>query len=503
MGRLRQPRSKRICGTRPRDLTRTTEYHLSANQNESEVDAELEPTISWLEHFRDRDHTKGSLYGSLLVLSLPLVATSIFGGVIFQMGDLKLISTLGTDAMTAIIITNQTLRQVFIMFVMGASFGAQGMVARAIGNGDQEGADHVAGQVILLGVGLSIFMACFGIFVPREMLAAMNVSPEVLEVGVPYVRLVMILNFGMIFVFLTNSILTGAGDTTTPFVVAVVQSLVGLFAEYCFIYGAFGFPAMGIEGAALGLIVGHVVSTAFIVNTILRGKTRIHLRRRHLSPDYVVIKAIVKQAWPPAIQMISGFLVTLYFVRLMGSFGATAQAAYSIGLRLGMVGPMVAFPLAGATATLIGQNLGAGDVKRAWMSLWSGLSVHATLMISMAIALFFYRVPFLEAFSNDPDVIELGDEMLYYQSLTFVCLAFYFVFFRALQGAGDVMFAMFASLANSIFNIALGTYLAINLDYGASGIFISGLVSSALVTVIMGAWISTGRWAKRHARAGV
>jgi len=457
------------------------------------------PEPGWLEKFRDRDHTQGSLYGSLLVLSVPLLATSLFGGVIFQMGDLKLISGLGTDAMTAVIITNQTLRQVFIMFVMGASFGAQGMVARAIGNGDQEGADHVAGQVILLGAMLSLFMASLGAFFPREMLAAMQVSDEVLEIGVPYVRYVMILNFGMIFVFLTNSILTGAGDTTTPFMVAVVQSIVGLFAEYCLIYGKFGLPEMGIRGAALGVIIGHLVSAAIIGSTIMRGRTRIHLRGRHLRPDLEVLKRILLQSWPPAIQMVSGFAVTIYFVRMMGGFGDTAQAAYSIGLRLGMVGPMLAFPLAGATATLVGQNLGAGNRRRAWRSLWAGLSVHATLMISFAAALFVYRVPFLELFSNDAAVIKIGDEMLFYQSLTFVALAFYFVFFRALQGAGDVMFAMIVSVANSVINMALGTYLAVTLDWGPTGIFVSGLTTIALSTTLLAGWIASGRWTRMQA----
>ncbi len=458
-----------------------------------------EVRTGWLERLRERDYTQGSLYKSLFVLSIPLVATSLFGGVIFQMGDLKMVSSLGTDAMTAVIVTNQTLRQVFIMLVMGASFGAQGMVARAIGNRNQEAADHVAGQVILLGGLVSFFMACLGAFFPEELLAAMKVSPQVLEVGVPYVQIVLVLNFGMIFVFLTNSLLTGAGDTTTPFMVAVVQSIVALLAEYSLIYGKFGLPAIGIRGAALGLVAGQMVSTVIIWATILRGRTRIHLRFRHLKPDVTVLRTIIAQSWPPAIQMVSGFLVTLYFVRLMGSFGDTPQAAYSIGLRLGMVAPMIAFPLAGAIATLVGQNLGAGNLQRTWQALWSGVSVHASLMIAMAIALFFYRVPFLEAFTQDPTVVKLGDEMLFYQSLTFVAMAFYFPFFRALQGAGDVMFAMGTSIASALFNLALGTYLAEGLGYGPTGIFISGLVSSVTVTTVLAIYIASGRWMRRGA----
>jgi putative MATE family efflux protein len=448
---------------------------------------------------RSRDHTRGSLYTSLMVLALPMVATSFFGGVIFQMGDLKLISGLGTSAMTAIIVTNQTLRQVFVMVVMGASFGTQGMIAREIGNGNQQAAEHIAGQVLLLGLALSSFMAFLGIFFAGDMLAAMRVSREVIDAGIPYVQIVFVLNFGMIFVFLSNGILTGAGDTTTPLIVSIVQALVALFAEYCLIYGNFGAPDLGIRGVALGLVCGHTASVLLITRALFGGRTRVHLRRRHLRPDMVTIRSILKHSWPPAVQMMSSFVVTIYFVRMMGGFGDTAQAAYSIGLRLGMVVPMVAFPLAGAAATLVGQNLGSGNIKRAWRSLWVGLSVHASLMVAMSIALFVYRVPLLEAFSQDPDVILLGDEMLFYQSISFVMFAFYFVFFRALQGAGDVLFSMLLSIANAIFNVFLGTYLALHMGYGPTGIFISGLVGSVLVTAATGAWVATGRWTRRNA----
>jgi putative MATE family efflux protein len=454
---------------------------------------------SWLERMRSRDLTRGSLYTSLMVLALPMVATSFVGGVFFQMGDLKLISGLGTSAMTAIIVTNQTLRQLFIMAVMGASFGTQGMIAREIGKGNQEAAEHIAGQVLLLGLALSSFMAFLGVFFAGEMLGAMRVSPEVVEIGIPYVQTVFVLNFGMIFVFLSNGILTGAGDTTTPFVVAIVQALIALFAEYCLIYGNFGAPELGIRGAALGLVCGHAASVFLIGRALSGGRSRIHLRRRHLQPNTETMRSIVKHSWPPAVQMLSSFVVTIYFVRMMGGFGDSAQAAYSIGLRLGMVAPMIAFPLAGASATLVGQNLGSGNVKRAWKSLWVGLSVHASLMISMAIALFLYRVPLLEAFSQDPAVIKLGDEMLFYQSISFIMLAFYFVFFRALQGAGDVIFSMALTIINSIFNVSLGTYLAINKGYGPTGIFISGLVGSVLITVLTAAWIATGRWTRKYA----
>ena len=179
------------------------------------------PQKSFFARWRDRDHTRGSLFLSLMVLALPLVATSLFGGVLFQLVDLKLISGLGDQAVTAVVVTNQSLRQFFFMLVMGASFGTQGLIARSVGEGKPDRADHVAGQTVVMGLILSCFLAAAGLAFPGELLGMMNVSPEVLAVGIPYVRLVLLLNFGFVFVNIFNAILNGAGDTVTPFLVAV------------------------------------------------------------------------------------------------------------------------------------------------------------------------------------------------------------------------------------------------------------------------------------------
>lgn len=452
--------------------------------------------------WRDRDHTRGSLLASLGVLALPLVGTSIVGGVIFQLVDLKLISGLGDQAVTAVVVTNQSLRQVFFMLVMGASFGAQGLVARCIGEGNQERADHVAGQTVMMGMWFSVVIALLGLLFPRELLGFMNVSTEVLEIGVPYVRLVFLLNFGFVFVSLFSSLLSGAGDTSTPFVITAVQTTLSLIAEWCLIYGHLGAPALGVRGVALGLGVGQLAALALMGHVIFGGRTRVHVRARHMRPDTAEMRRILALSWPPAVQMIGGFLVTVFFIRLMGDFGDKAQAAYSIGLRLGMVAPMICFPLAGAVATLVGQNLGARDVPRAWRALGVGILVHGSVMWSLGIALYVFREPFLQVFTQDPEVIAIGSRMLVWQAGQFAMLAFFFVLFRALQGAGDVFVPMIMSVMTSVvFTLPLGVYLSQTRGLGPDGLFIAQFASTVLSTLSVGAYVATGRWTTARARA--
>jgi len=452
--------------------------------------------------WRDRDHTQGRLLGSLAVLALPLMGTSLVSGVIFQMTDLKLVSGIGERAMTAVIVTNQSLRQILIMLLMGASFGAQGLIARSIGQGDRDRADHIAAQSVMMGSMLSAVVAVVGVTWPAELLGLMNVSPEILAIGVPYVRLVFLLNFGFVFISLFNAILNGAGDTATPFGIAVVQTTLSLFAEWCLIGGHLGMPALGVRGVALGLGFGQLAAALLIGRVLLGGQSRVHIRTRHMRPDPAAMREILSLAWPPALQLVSGFLVTVFFIRLMGDFGEKAQAAYSIGLRLGMVAPMICFPLAGAVATLVGQSLGARDVPRAWRAMGVGLLVHGGVMWSLAVSLYVFREPFLAIFTSDPEVIAIGSRMLVWQAGQFGMLAFFFVFFRALQGAGDVFVPMAISLANALLvSLPLGLYLAKTRGMGPDGLFVAQFTSSVIATLATGGWVATGRWTTARDRS--
>lgn len=443
-----------------------------------------------------RDLTRSGLLGSLLVLALPLVANSLVGGVAFQLIDLAFVSRLGDDATTAVIVTNQSLRQVLLMLVMGASFGAQGLIARAVGSGVQQDADRVAGQVLVLGIGLSLVVAVIGVAFARPLLASMNVAPSVLEVGVPYVRLVFALAFGMILSVLFSSVLNGAGDTTTTFVVALVQTLVALGAEWVLVFGHLGLPPLGVPGIALGISTGQIAGLALAGYALFGEGGRIQLRLRDLRPDPALLRRITALAWPPALQMLGGFLVTVVFLRRMGDFSATAQTAYSIGLRVGMVGPMLAFPVAGACATLVGQALGAGNPRRAWQAIGLGIAVHAVILGGVALGLVLYRERILSWLSSDPEVVRLGSEVMLFQAGNFAAWAFYFVFFRSLQGAGDVRVPMLLSVGCSlVVTLPLGYALADPL--GPTGIFAASLVGSVVVTLATGGWLATGRWARR------
>jgi putative MATE family efflux protein len=452
--------------------------------------------------WRHRDLTRGGLFGALLVLALPLVASGVLGGAVYQLFDLTFLSRLGEEAIAAVVITNQTVRHVSLMLVMGTGFATQSLIARAVGSGDLERAEHVAGQAIALGLGYGGMAALLGGLFPELLFSLAGPDPGFYAEGVPYVRLVFLLHFGVIGTLLFGSILGGAGDTTTPLLVQVVQFAVAIAAEWVLIFGQLGAPALGVKGVALGVACGQVVAMGLGMQVLFRGGSRVHLRRRHLLPDPPVMGQILRIAAPSALQMVGGVAVTFAFFRLAGDFGEHVQTAYAIGLRLGMVVPMVCFPLATACATLVGQAVGAGDVRRAWRAIGAGLAVHVCMMWSFAAAIFWFRTPILRFFSDDPEVIRIGTEYLAYSAGSFLFMAFYFVFFRSLQGAGDFLVPMAITLSNSLLlTIPLGFYLAQHTALGPTGIWTAQLLSSAVATSATGLWLAAGRWTRRAAHS--
>jgi putative MATE family efflux protein len=448
-------------------------------------------------NLRQRDHTRGSLLVSLFALALPMMATSgLF--LVFQVADLAFISRLGDAPMASVIIVNQVLRQIVMMMVMGMGFGSQALIARAIGEGRVDHAELLAGQVVLLGAVFSALVAIVGFTVPDFLFSLAGANPDFAVYGVPYLRLIYAFTFGMAGMQLFAAILGGAGDTTTPLLVITLQVTVAIAAEWALIFGHLGAPALGVQGVALGIAAGNVLAMIVGMSVLFRGRSRVHLRRRHLRPNGAAIRSILNLSWPPAIQMGGQSLTVAIFLRLADEFGESVQTAYAIGLRLGMIVPMVCFPLAGACATLVGQALGSGNVPRAWRALRIGLQVHCSIMWTLALILFYFRTELMGLLSNDPAVIEIGSQYVLYLSGAAFFWGFYFVFFRSLQGAGDMRVPMLISVGSTLLvSLPLAYVLTQYTDLGQQGLWIAILVSTAVTTMGTGARIASGRWTRR------
>jgi len=381
----------------------------------------------------------------------------------------------------------------------GLSVAIQTMIALAVGRSRMEEAEHVAGQSFLVTAALALLsIGTVGLF--PEFFVSLIVNPDAVPVAATYARITMLFFGFNVFAQAANGVLVGSGDATTPMLIGLAQVPVAIFAEWTLAFGHLGLPALGVSGIAYGAAIGGAFACASSMGVLFGGRSRVHLRARHLVPDGAMIRRIASTAWQPALQMIARSAMIMVFMTLAGRIGSQVQAAYTIGLRIEMIAVMIAFPIANACATLVGQNLGANDAGRAWKAVRVAAAVEVGVLGPAALLLYHFRDAAVAIFTTDPAVAAEASNYLGYVSTILWFWGVYFVAFRTLQASGDMVTPMVISL---VIALGIGAPLAIWLsgqpEYGASGMWLASVVYSVLNTTLMLGWLMTGRWARRDA----
>jgi putative MATE family efflux protein len=456
------------------------------------------PPSSWWARLRELDPTRDGLLRGVVALSVPSILQSVLAFGTYQLGDLYLTGRLGPAAIAAAGATNQTLRQVVFLLLMGLGTAAQMLVARLVGGGRREAAEHVAGQVLLVGAGLWLATAAVGLGLAEPLVRLVARDPEVISLGADFVRVAFPFVATAVFSQLATAVLLGAGDSYTPMLASFVTTPLALAFEWAFAFGAFGLPALGMTGIALGGGLGGLAGSWLLARALLRGEGRVRLSLASLRPDPAALREVLRFSWQPSLHMLARTGITFFFMALAGRLGGDVQAAYTIGQRIEMLAFMVAFPVANACATLVGQNLGAGSAPRAWRAIWVSAAAEVSLMWPSALLLLVGRHAVVRAFTDDPTVAALAAEYLAYSSALLFFSGLYFVAFRSLQAAGDMTSPMVISLALATgLGIPLALALTQRAELGATGMWIANLAYGVANTIVMVAWLLTGRWARR------
>jgi len=462
--------------------------------------AEVEPAPErrgLFARLRDRDHTQGNLLVSVLVLALPSIATTAFSFGFFQMMELGFLGRLGAHALAAAGSSDQILRQGLMLLAMGMSVATQMLIARAVGSGMVGRAEHLAGQSFVLAAGLATFAALLGGLFPAALVRLVAFEPEVIALATVYVRIVFLSFFVIMSGQVFSSVLNGAGDTTTPMLTSFAVTPVVVLGEWALTFGHLGAPALGIAGIPLGSAIGYAFGTSISLFMLFTGRCRVHLRLRHLRPDPAALGQLVRVAWQPAFHMLARTLMIMFFMVMAGRLGEKVQAAYTVGLRVEMLAIMLAFPIANACATLVGQNLGAGNLSRAWGAIRASSLVELAALWPLAAAVFFLRHWIVSKIVDDPEVADMAAEYLSYSATILLFYGLYFVAFRTLQAAGDMYTPMFISVSSAVFvGAPLAWFLEAHTSLGPTGMWIANLVYASLNAALMIGWLFAGRWAQ-------
>jgi len=440
-----------------------------------------------------QDFTTGNLNRSILLLAIPMVLEMVLES-LFAVVDVFWVGRLGANAVATVGITETLLSLVFAIG-LGVALSTTAMVARRIGEKDPEDAAISAVQAIVLGLLISLALGIpAGIFAPR-LLQLMGASTAVIAVGSGYTRVALGGCGAVIMLFLNNAIFRGAGDASIAMRLLWVSNILNLLLDPCLIFGLGPFPHMGVTGAATATLVGRSIGVLVQFWLLLRGTERIHILRRHLRLNFVVLWRLLRVSLSGILQFAISNASWIGLVRIVSLFGEAAVAGYTVAIRIVIFFILPAWGLSNAAATLVGQNLGARRPERAEQAVWRTGLYNLIFLGVLGIFFIVFATPVVRLFVQDPAVVPIAAVALRTFSCGNMGYAYVMVILQAFNGAGDTITPTIVNFFGFwVLEIPLAWCLAVPLHFGAEGAFLAFVIAQFAIAGTSMVLFRRGRW---------
>ncbi|MDP6630879.1 MAG: MATE family efflux transporter [Kiritimatiellia bacterium] len=441
--------------------------------------------------------TDGNLLRAILLLAGPMMASSVLQNV-QSLIDLFWVGRLGAGSVAALAMSGTMLMLLFPV-VLGLATGTVAIVSRHVGAGEMDEASRVAGQSLLAGIVIGIITGAVGWWLAPRVVTLFRADAAVAELAAAYLRINLAGIVTMILLFIGSSAMRGAGNATVPMLAMVLSNIINIVLDPIMIFGLLGVPAMGVRGAAAATVLAQFFAMLIIMIAMASGRTGLHVTLSRWRPHPVTMWRLLRIGMPSTIQMVARSLMGIVLMRLVASCGTAAIAAHGIGVRLHMMLLLPAFAFGNATATMVGQNLGAKRPERARLAAWMATAMDGLVMLGAAIVLLFWAPSLIAFFNDDVAVIEVGTRMLRIVTPFFIFVGLAIIMSRALMGAGDTTAPMVTTLvALWGVQVPLAIGLARVMQPATDGIWWAMSIAIMLHGLMNAGWFMTGRWKHRE-----
>jgi putative MATE family efflux protein len=441
-----------------------------------------------------RDFTKGSILSALIILSIPMILEMSMES-LFAIVDTFFVSKLGAASIAVVGLTESILVLAYAVGI-GLAIGATATVARRVGEQDLEGAARTATHAVYLGIIVSVVMGAAGVIFTPQLFGLLGAEPEVIELGMPFMRIMLGTNIVIVFLFILNGIFRGAGDAAIALRVLIIANGLNIFFCPMFIFGYGPFPELGVTGAAVATVCGRGIGVAYAAWALfIRENGRLHVRKDHWTFDPKLLWSLVSLSATAVLQFLIATLSWSGLVMILAGFGTAVLAGYQIGLRVIMFVLLPAVGFANAAATLVGQNLGAGQPERAERSVWTAGFLNAGLL---GIAgLFFVLFPGIVVgiFTQDPEVSAFASECLRIVGYGYSFYGLGMVMESSFNGAGDTITPTWLNfIVFWLIEIPLAYVLANYYGWGPQGVFWAITFSFSVLAISSALLFKRGKW---------
>ncbi len=416
------------------------------------------------------------ILATLLKLGWPTIVVLVVQTLV-GVAETYYVSYLGTDALAGVTLVFPVAMLVAMMSNGGIGGGVASAVARAIGAGRRHDADALVLHALVLAVGFGLLFTVGVIGFGAGLYRALGGSGAALDAALTYSLYVFAGSVPAWIVNLLASALRGAGNVRVPAILSMAGAAIAVPLSPALIFGFGPIPRFGIAGAGISFTVFYVLATVALIYYMAAGRSSIVLKLVPL--EWRLFRDMLRVGLISAIGTIQPNLTVVVVTGTVGLFGADALAGYGMGSRLDYVLIPIMFGLGTGVVTMVGANMGAGNLARAkriaWIGALLGFAVTETIGALAAV------VPgaWLHLFSRDAQVVATGS--LYLRTIaplygaTGISMLLYF----AAQGGGRVIWPFLGGTARLVIAAGLGWLAVSRFGFGLAGLF--GIVGGSLL----------------------
>ncbi len=377
----------------------------------------------------------------IISMSLPMMISMLVQA-LYNVVDSMFVARLSEDALTAVTLAFP-MQNALISFAAGTGVGINALLSKSLGEKRFDRADEAANNGLFLGFLTYILFLLLGLFAAGPFIGTQIKDPVVQEYGTAYLKVCLCLSFGAIYQVTFERLLQSTGRTFYSMISQATGAIINIIFDPIMIFGLFGFPKLGVAGAALATVLGQVIAACISLFLNLKKNEDIHISLPQIMrPSAEVIKKIYFVAVPSILMMSIGSVMTYAMNQILGAFSKTATAVFGVYFKLQSFFFMPVFGLNNGLIPVLAYNYGARRSDRIKEALKFALSLAVGIMLFGTLV--FHLVPqaLLGMFNASEEMLRIGVPALRIISLSF-----------GLAGACIAMGSIFQAFSYSYYSL--------------------------------------------------
>lgn len=441
------------------------------------------------------DLINGDIDSTLRRFALPLI-TSFLVQNLYTWVDMYYVSRLSSTAIAAIKVSEQIIFMIS-SGIGGLAIGSSIIVARRLGEGNKDQANHAANQSTVFMLIFTIIIAILLYILTPALTKLFNLDPNVAELIVQYNRGI---SFGIpaaFLIFHINAIVRATGNSVFPMFILISANILNAIIAPFFIFGIYPIPKLGMQGAGIATALAQNLGLLIAIWGIKKNYVNLKFNIKKFSFDFKVIWNIFRLGVPATLQFVAVSINRMLIISIANSFGVVVLTTYMFGVGVDLFVYMSIFAIGVAIEIITGQNIGAQRLDRVWMFHRSAVRQLSILLLALAVIVYFFGEYFAGIFSHEQELIIQIKHYLRIATFAYIPFAIGLVTIRVISGAGDY-FRSFIIVAVVFFGIQLPlAYILSNYTSLAHyGIWYAILISQISFAIIALSSLKRRKWLK-------